>query len=126
MKIKIFSWSLFLFFMLLGASFLLVGTAFGGGINVPTNTGLPYPNDHTGGAGPVIDVIFYFVGWILSVFMLMAVLAFVITGIQYLMAFGDTYKAETAKKNFTYSVIAVAIVGGSLIIIRTLDWLLEH
>lgn len=110
--------------MLFGASLLFVGTAYGGGINVPTNTGLPYPTNNTG-EGPVIDVIFTFVGWILSVFMLLAVIAFVITGIQYLFAFGDTYKAETAKRNFTYSVIAVSVVGGALIILITIDALLN-
>jgi uncharacterized membrane protein len=121
MKTKSLLITLFFAFLLLAFSVLAANAQ----IEVPTNTGLPEPTDRTGGAGPVMDVVFYFVGWILSLFMLLAVLGFVITGIQFLMAFGDYQRVETAKKNFTYSVIAVAVVGGALVIIRTIDWILS-
>lgn len=106
--------------------FLFSQTAIGQ-IVVPNSTGLPDPGDAPGyaGSGPVIAVIFYFLNWILSVFMLLAVIAFVITGVQYLMAAGDQSRAETAKRNFMYSMIAVAIVGAGLIIIRTINWILS-
>lgn len=101
--------------------------AFAGGIAVPANTGLPDPGDDVGSfrdVGPVLVIIYLFVSWLLAVFTLLAVIAFVITGIQYFLAFGDTYKAETAKKNFVYSVIAVTVVGGGMVIIRTINRLL--
>ena len=96
-------------------------------IVVPGGTGLPDPADAPGyaGSGPVIAVIFSFLDWILSVFMLLAVTAFVITGIQYLMAAGDQSRAEIAKRNFMYSITAVTIAGAGLIIIRTINWILS-
>jgi hypothetical protein len=121
MKTKSLLVSFLLVLVLLVFSFFVANAQ----IVVPGNTGLPEPTDRTGGAGPVMDVVFYFVSWVLSLFMLLAVIGFVITGIQYLMTFGDYQRAETAKRNFTYSVIAVAVVGGALVIIRTIDWILS-
>ena len=121
MKTKSLFLTLAFSLLLLGVSLLVANAQ----IVVPGNTGLPEPTDRTGGAGPVMDVVFYFVSWILSLFMLLAVLGFVITGIQYLMAFGDYQRAEIAKRNFMYSVIAVTVVGGALVIIRTIDWILD-
>ncbi|MEA1926355.1 MAG: hypothetical protein U9M90_03925 [Patescibacteria group bacterium] len=126
---KRFLVTIWLLALIIGASFLFAQTtyALAGGITVPANTGLPDPADPPGyaGAGPVIAVIFNFLGWILAVFILLAVISFVITGIQYFMAMGDQYKAETAKRNFTYSIIAVAVAGAGLILIRTIDYLLS-
>lgn len=97
-------------------------------IVIPATTGLPDPGDAPGfaGSGPVIAVIFYFLNWFLSVFMLLAVISFVVSGIQYLMATGDQSRAEFAKRNFLYSTLAIAVVGGGLIIIRTIDWILDQ
>jgi Type IV secretion system pilin len=126
MKLKIKGlFPLLVYAIILFGTTLVVSHALANGITIPTNTGLPEPPDNTGGVGPVADVIFYFVGWILTIFLLLAVISFVITGIQYLLAFGDTYKAETAKRNFTYSVIAVAVVGGALVIIVTVEQILS-
>lgn len=94
-----------------------------GGITIP-DVGLPDPPDTTG-KGPLLDVLLFFMQWILIVFVILAVISFVITGIQYFFALGDKYSAENAKNNFKYSVIAVLVTGISLIIILTIDNILS-
>lgn len=94
-------------------------------IPLPTDSGLPSP---TGGIvdtdGPVVYVIAQVLVWLLTIFLFLAVIGFIVTGIQYLMSFGSSFAVETAKRNFVYSIIAVAIVAGSLIIIYTIEDLL--
>lgn len=124
MSKKLFA-SLFIFTLLAGAVFssILVPEA-AAGIVIPPATGLPDPADTTG-QGPVVQVTVNVMKWILSVFTLLAVMAFVFTGIKYLTSMGDTYKAEEARKSLEYSVIGVAVVGGALILIYTVDVLLR-
>ncbi len=95
----------------------------GGGITIP-DVGLPDPPDTTG-KGPLLDVLLFFMKWILTVFVVLAVISFVITGVQYFFALGDKYSAENAKNNFKYSVVAVLVTGISLIIILTIDNILS-
>lgn len=94
-------------------------------IDLPTNSGLPNPTGEIANRdGPVVQVVVNVLKWILTVFVLLAVIGFVITGIQYLMSFGSSSAVETAKRNFVYSTIAIAVVAGSLIILYTIQRLL--
>ncbi|HHX58474.1 MAG TPA: hypothetical protein GX706_01770, partial [Candidatus Moranbacteria bacterium] len=61
--------------------------------------------------------------WILAVFLILALISFVVTGLQYIFSFGGSI--ENAKNNLMYSIIAVLVVGGALIIVNTIDKLLE-
>jgi len=90
------------------------------GITVPTNTGLPDPS------GGIQAIIWNFIDWLLTTFLILAVLAFVITGLMYLFALGDarSQTLDNAKNYFQYAIIAVLIVGSSYIIIQTIDWFL--
>ena len=92
-----------------------------GGILIPINTGLPDPD------GGILEIITNLLDWLLTVFLVLAVLAFVITGIQYLLAMGNarSESLEGAKNNFKYAITAVVVVGASLIIIRTIDYILR-
>jgi hypothetical protein len=47
-----------------------------------------------------------------------ATIAFVITGIQFIAAGGDSSKAEKAKKGLTYAIIGIAVSGAALILVR--------
>ena len=105
------------------ACFCYVLAAKASGIVIPGGTGLPDPDDHTG-EGPVVQVIANVLSWILTVFLLLAVISFVVTGIQYILAFGSSYGIEKAKNNFVYSIIAVSVVGGAMIILYTINMLL--
>ena len=93
------------------------------GIHLPENTGLPEPV----GNEPIIFPLTKFVTWLLTIFLILAVLAFVITGLMYLFSMGDarSQNLENAKQYFKYAIIAVVTVGSSYIIIFSIDWLLR-
>ena len=71
------------------------------------------------------DVLINILEWILMIFGILAVLAFIISGIMYFTAAGDTTKAENAKKNMTYAIIGVAVGLGGVVIIQTIQSALE-
>jgi hypothetical protein len=89
-------------------------------ITTPENTGLPNPE------GGVVEVLTTFLSWLLTVFLILSLLAFVITGIMYLIALGDSRSQtlENAKQYFKYAILAVAIVGSSYIVIKFINDLL--
>lgn len=122
---KTLSFALMAIFILgLGVSLGAIAPQAQAGITIPTGTGLPEPTT-VSGFGPVVDVVASVLRWILGLFLLLAIISFVISGIMYLFSFGDPRMAEKAKSAFTYSIIAVAAVGGSLIIVQTIDLLLS-
>lgn len=86
------------------------------GVCVPGNTGLP---------GQSVDVIVKnFLFWLLSIFATIATIAFLISGVQYLVASGDQKIMETAKRNMTYSIIGILIGLSGLIVLRAIEALL--
>ena len=94
---------------------------------IPSGTGLPDP-DSTGTGGDGIQMILTsFTSWLLTIFLILAVLSFVITGVMYLISLGDarSQTIDNAKQNFKYSIIAVVTVGASYIIIQFIDNLLQ-
>ena len=115
--------ALLLFSLLLALCVTIFVAPVARSISLPTNSGLPNPTDTTR-QGPVVQVVGNVLSWILTVFLLLAIISFVVTGIQYLFSFGNTFSAENAKRNFVYSTIAIAIVGGALIITYTIERLL--
>jgi hypothetical protein len=90
-------------------------------IPLPTGTGLPDP-----GSG-VEGILINFASWLLGIFLVMAVLAFIITGFMYLFSMGDarSQNLENAKQYFKYAIIAVATVGASYILISSIDLFLN-
>ena len=108
---KISFWLPFLLLLAIGL------TTQAQGITIPSNTGLPDGNI----AGVLITVL----NWLLMVFVIIATISFVITGLQFIFSFGGASGSEAqAKKNFSYTIIAIFIVGGSLIILKTIVGLL--
>jgi Type IV secretion system pilin len=93
------------------------GGAGGTGIEIPTGTGLPDP------AGGIKIILASFLNWILTIFFILALIAFVVTGILYLVSMGNSHgeQVESAKNWFKYSILAVVIVGSSLLILRFID-----
>jgi hypothetical protein len=111
-----------LLFVLVSSFFLFVNKIQAQtGITVPDGTGLPDPGA-TGGEGIKI-VLIVFTSWLLTIFLILAVLSFVITGVMFLISMGDgrSQNLENAKQNFKYSIIAVVVVGASYIIIQFID-----
>ena len=59
--------------------------------------------------------------WLMVVFGSIAIIAFVVSGIQYLTAAGDEKGLETAKRNMTYSIIGVIVALSAFVIIKAID-----
>lgn len=72
----------------------------------------------------VLAILSSFLVWIFAIFAIISILAFVISGFQYLLAAGDSNVIETAKRNMTYSIVGVAIGLGAVIIIKAIFFLL--
>ncbi len=71
------------------------------GVCVPTETGLPET--------PIASILSNFLSWILGIFGFIAIIAFVISGIQYLTAAGNETQIENAKKAMKWSLVGVIV-----------------
>ncbi|MEK7181649.1 MAG: pilin [Patescibacteria group bacterium] len=83
----------------------------------PSGTGLCFPNATGLSNAPISTIIQSFLYWLLGIFGFLAVIAFVISGIQYLTSAGNDKQVETAKKNMQYSIIGVIVALGGLVVI---------
>lgn len=83
---------------------------------MPTNTGLP--------TSPISSIIGRTMNWLLAMFGMIAVIAFVISGLQYLTAAGDESQAERAKQNMKYSIIGVMVGLAAYVIINAIGCVL--
>ena len=89
--------------------------ATAGAISLPTGFGLPDP------AGGIKQILASFLTWLLGIVGIVALMAFIISGLQYFLAAGDEKTAETAKRNMTYSIIGVIVALSGFVIIRAID-----
>lgn len=86
-----------------------------GGVCVPTTAG-------TGlSSSSVANVLSTVLLWILGILAVIGVLAFVISGVQYLTAVGDEDQISTAKRNMKYAIIGLIVALSSLIILTQID-----
>lgn len=83
-----------------------------GGVCFPSNTGLSN--------APVYVILSNIFSWLMGLFTTLAVLAFVISGIQYLMAAGDESLAKSAKSNATNAVLGIIVGLSGFIIIKAI------
>ncbi len=63
------------------------------------------------------SVIFTFLNWLLLIFTLISVIAFVIAGMMFLTSGGNTQQAEKAKNYVTYAIIGIAVSLSGYVII---------
>lgn len=87
------------------------------GVCIPENTGLS--------GQTVQQILSNLLFWLLAVFATIAVIAFLISGIQYLISSGDEKMAETAKRNMVYSIIGILIGLSGLIVLKAISALLN-
>lgn len=85
------------------------------GVCFPTNTGLADPE---GGIGQIIYNLFL---WLMGLFSLLAMGAFVVSGIQYLTAAGSENQMEIAKRNATYALIGIVVGLSGFVIVQAID-----
>lgn len=83
-----------------------------GGTCLPSNTGLS--------AAPIFNIIVTLMNWLLAILGAISVIAFVISGIQYLTAAGDDKQIETAKNNMKYAIIGVVVALSGLVIVTAI------
>ena len=87
------------------------------GVCFPIGTGLSKTS--------VADIILNLMKWMLYLFGFLAIIAFVISGIQYLSAAGNMNMIETAKRNMNYSIIGIVVALSGLVILIAIDALLR-
>jgi len=84
------------------------------------------PDPGAGSAGhPIADVLTRALMWLLGIFGLLAIICFIVAGVLYLTAQGDSRKLETAKKATVYGIVGIVIGLLGLVIVRTIDYLLR-
>jgi hypothetical protein len=69
----------------------------------------------------VKSVLANIVKWMFEILFLITLIAFIISGGQYLLASGSDEMIKTAKKNMTYSVIGIIVALSGFIIVRAID-----
>lgn len=83
------------------------------GVCVPADTGLSNQ--------PVENILKNFMNWLLAILGFIGIIAFVISGMQYLLSAGDDNTITTAKRNMKYSIIGIAVALSGYIIIIAID-----
>lgn len=80
--------------------------------------GLPDP-----GEDGIQTILVAFLNWLLIIFLIASLIAFVLTGLMYLLAMGNSRSdlMDRAKKYFVDAIIALAITGSGLIIINVVN-----
>ena len=69
----------------------------------------------------VVDLLMNLMNWLLAVLGFIAIIAFVISGLQYLLAVGEEKMIETAKRNMQYSIIGVIVALSGWVVIQAID-----
>lgn len=86
------------------------------GIAIP-ETGLPDT--------AIEQILFTFMQWLFGIFGFLAIITFLIAGIQYFMAAGNPDTAKKAKQNIIYSIIGIVVALSGFIIITAISNFLE-
>ena len=85
------------------------------GVCFPLDTQLPDPQ---GGFMQILDNL---LRWLLAIFAILAIGAFVISGIQYLISAGDDDMIETAKRNMKWSAVGVLVGLSGWVILQAIS-----
>lgn len=96
-----------------GASAIVCNGVIKSGVCFPATTGLS--------SQPVATLLMNLMNWLLAILGFIAIIAFIISGLQYLLSTGDEKMAETAKRNMQYSIIGVLVALSGWVIIQAID-----
>lgn len=88
------------------------GFAKVGGVCFPANTGLS--------SAPISVILSNIFSWLMGLFTTFAVIAFIISGIQYLTSAGDTDQIEKAKNNAMYALLGVIVGLSGFVIVKAI------
>jgi hypothetical protein len=76
-------------------------------------------------AGSVYGILATIVNWLLAIFGILGILGFVISGIMYLVSFGDEKMATKAKSGMLFSIIGIIVGLSGFIIMQVVNGLLN-
>lgn len=95
-------------------------------VSAQWNTGMSLAEDNSElPSGSIFWIIMGIMNWLLILVGIIAVIAFVISGIMYLTSAGDEGRAESAKKAMINSIIGVIVALLGVVIIRAVDAMLN-
>lgn len=98
-------------------------TAAGSGWNSSDLGSFGLPD--AGGSGDVREVIVAVLDWLLTIIGILAIIAFVIAGIQYYLVATDEKMLETAKKTMRAAIIGIVVALSGFIFIKAVDAMLR-
>lgn len=81
----------------------------------PKNTGLP---SNSGGVQGILSKI---LTWLLGIFGIVALIAFIVSGLQYLFSAGSPKMIDAAKRNMMYAIIGVIVGLAGVIIVQAIN-----
>lgn len=87
------------------------------GVCFPTSTGL---SEATFSA-----ILLKLFNWLLTIFVVLAISAFIISGIQYVTSGGSEKMIETAKRNMVWSIVGVIVGLSGMVIVKTIAALIK-
>ncbi|HLN19411.1 MAG TPA: hypothetical protein VK255_04565, partial [Patescibacteria group bacterium] len=79
------------------------------------------PDSSSGIAGILSNLLI----WLLSIFGGIAIISFIVSGVQYFLAAGDEKMMQSAKRNATFSIIGVVVALSAYVVIQAIDTLLR-
>jgi len=106
-----------LLIFLIGTFFILPAVQAATGVVIPTGTGLS--------DAKISDILKKLLIWLLEIVGVIALIGFVVSGIQYIVAAGNDKSIESAKKNMTNSLIGITVALAAYVIIKTIDLILK-
>ena len=113
------------------ASASAVGIGYSGGIGVNVMGGTGGSSSPSGTdnifnlpTGSVYGIVATIVGWLLAIFGILGILGFVISGIMYLVSFGDETMAKKAKSGMLFSIIGIIVGLSGFIVMQAINGLL--
>ena len=87
-----------------------------GGFALPGSFGLP--------SGSILGIIQNLLFWLLTIFGLAGIIGFVISGMMYLVAAGDSGLIDRAKEGMKYSIIGIIVGLSGFIVLQAINaWL---
>lgn len=89
------------------------------GVYYPTDTGLPT------NSGLIKGVLVNVANWLFSIIGIIALIAFVISGIQYFVVASDEKMAEKAKRTMTAAILGLVVALSGYIAVKTIEMLLK-
>ncbi len=82
--------------------------------------GVCFPNDTGLSGASITDILENLFSWLMGLFTTLAVMAFVVSGVQYLTAAGNQDLMESGKRNVQYSMLGVLVGLSGFVIVRAI------